>query len=136
VVVSRVKNPVLFYVFIKFISDFSSLLEYSDFAAMHDDLEDDQLDGLLIDRYQASHLLYHWNEDGLRVLENIDAETHYKMVRVVGRNDAIGTNDCFTERINRHKRLTQKFANKYVKPVKVRKPSYFLSKHFFSSCKS
>lgn len=99
---------------------FSSISEYLDFEEMHDDLEEDRLDGLLIDRYQASHLLHRWGEVTLRVLENIDVETHYKMVRVVGRNDAIGTNDCFTGAIKRHKRLTQRFVTKYVKPVQVR----------------
>lgn len=87
---------------------------------MHDCLKDDLLDGLLIDRFEASYLLSQWHEDTIRVLENVDVEIHYKMGRVIGRHDHLATNECFTTRIKRHERLTQKYIGLYVKPVKVR----------------
>ncbi|KAK3727823.1 hypothetical protein QZH41_008242, partial [Actinostola sp. cb2023] len=96
-----------------------SVTEYINFELMHDDLRDNNLDGLLIDRYEASYLLHEWHEDAVRVLYNVDIKMHYKMARVVGRNDALGTNKCFRARIERHERLTQKYVGLYVKPVRA-----------------
>lgn len=93
---------------------------------MHEDLDEDKLDGLLIDRYEAAFLLNKWQEKHLRVLDTIDMEIKYRMVRLNDTNKALGTNRCFQGRILRHTRLAQKLVKLYIKPVRVSIESFII----------
>ncbi|XP_031569206.1 uncharacterized protein LOC116303754 [Actinia tenebrosa] len=97
----------------------AEISEYDNFKSMHKHLDEDKLDGLLIDRYEAAFLLDKWHRKDLRVLDTIDKEISYKMVRLYDRNTALGNNSCFQGRILRHTRLTQNLVNLYIKPIRA-----------------
>ncbi|EDO39895.1 predicted protein [Nematostella vectensis] len=63
----------------------ATVKSYSTFRLMHEDLKHGKLDGLLLDRYEASHVMNTWQDDELRVLDTIDITIRYKRIGILGR---------------------------------------------------
>ncbi|XP_048581924.1 uncharacterized protein LOC5511609 isoform X2 [Nematostella vectensis] len=97
----------------------ATVKSYSTFRLMHEDLKHAKLDGLLLDRYEASHVMNTWQDDELRVLDTIDITIRYKLARILGRNSALGRNTCLRDRLSRHDTLVNKMVRDHIKPVKT-----------------
>ncbi|XP_048575588.1 uncharacterized protein LOC5516852 [Nematostella vectensis] len=92
---------------------------YRDFEKMYQDLNSAQLHGLLVDSFQASHILNDWDDKRLKVLSWLEHSTPYQTATIPARMPALVGNKCFTEIMRKATRLSKALVRTYVKPIKM-----------------